>query len=291
MRELDAFQNAEGMQIAAQRELVEQLHGDRLQVDLVAFITASGGGLTSGELADLSRHRKFLLDARLHSASGRSFTSREAQDAPVRGDHVYLFAHETLYAIAERELARDLGPYKKRIHEWADQYRSEGWPQNTPQYLLRPYGRFLASAGDIGRLAVIATDPARHDRMLTRTHGDAAALGEIATARRLFCDQVVPDLTALALLALRETRLAYRNEGIPDRLPKVWALLGEKERGIAIARSIADPKERAKALSGLVTGLVSADPETARQLAGEVVQAVRAIPDPDDRVRERYSKP
>lgn len=286
MRELDAFQNAEGMQIAAQRELVEQLHGDRLQVDLVAFITASGGGLTSGELADLSRHRKFLLDARLHSASGRSFTSREAQDAPVRGDHVYLFAHETLYAIAERELARDLGPYKKRIHEWADQYRSEGWPQNTPQYLLRPYGRFLASAGDIGRLAVIATDPARHDRMLTRTHGDAAALGEIATARRLFCDQVVPDLTALALLALRETRLAYRNEGIPDRLPKVWALLGEKERGIAIARSIADPKERAKALSGLVTGLVSADPETARQLAGEVVQAVRAIPDPDDRVRD-----
>ena len=285
IRELDAFQGAEDMQFAAQRELVEQLHADPLQIDLVAFITASGGGLTSGELAELSRHPKFLLDARLHGASGRSFTSRTTQDTHGRHDHVYLFAHETLHAIAERELAQDLGPYRERIQEWADQYRARGWPETTPQYLLRPYGRFLASRGDVGRLGVIAADAARHDRMLSHTHGDAAALAEIATTRQLLCDQVVPDLTTLALLAIRETRLAYRNLDMPARLPKVWALLGEEERGTAIARSISDPAQRAKALSGLVTGLAPTDPETARRLASEAVLAVRAIADPSRRVR------
>ena len=141
IRDLDAFRDAEDTRFAAQRELMEQLHADQLQVDLIALITASGGGLTSAELAELSGYPKFMLDARLGSAFGRSFTSRAMPDAPGREDHVHLFAHETLRATAERELAQDLRPYQERIYAWADRYCSAGWPENTPQYLLRPYGR------------------------------------------------------------------------------------------------------------------------------------------------------
>jgi hypothetical protein len=77
--------------------------------------------------------------------------------------------------IAEEELAGDLGVYRRRIDTWADKYRAQGWPQNTPRYLLRPYGRLLATSGDLQRLIALATDPARHDRMLVYTQGDAAA--------------------------------------------------------------------------------------------------------------------
>ena len=43
----------------------------------------------------------------------------------------------------------------------------------------------LADAGDLDRLVALATDPARHHRMLDATGGDAAALAEIAAAHAL----------------------------------------------------------------------------------------------------------
>jgi hypothetical protein len=46
---------AEDVRLAAKQELLAQLHGDQLQVKVIGFITAAGGGLTVGELAELIR--------------------------------------------------------------------------------------------------------------------------------------------------------------------------------------------------------------------------------------------
>jgi Trypsin-like peptidase domain len=249
---------AEDVRLEAKQELLEQLHGDQLQVDVIGFITASGGGLTLRELAELTRRPKYLLDGRLGSVFGRSLRTRLAShEPPEHANRVYLFAHETLRTTAEEELAGDLGPYRRRIDAWADDYRAQGWPESTPRYLLRPYGRLLATSGDLQRLVALATDSARHDRMLSYTQGDAAALAEITTTQQLILTLPVPDLAALGRLAVHLDRLADRNRALPWDLPALWARLGQFQRAEAMARSITEPKAQAWALDRVAEALAS----------------------------------
>jgi lipopolysaccharide biosynthesis regulator YciM len=276
--------HAKHIELQARQELMEQLHGDQLQVDVIAYITASGGGLTLAELAELTRRPKYLLEGKLGSVFGRSLTTRQASDAPPdHTDRVYLFAHETLGTIAEEQLAGSLEPCHQRIHEWAESYRTRGWPKETPQYVLRPYGRLLATRADLERLAVYATDPARHDCMLGHTQGDAAALTEITVTQQLVLAQPVPDLTALGLLAIYRDRLANRNKAVPTGLPAVWVRLGQSHRGEALARSITDPKTQIEALGELVKALAGVDPDRAMRLAADAEQTARSITDPECR--------
>ncbi|HET7519428.1 MAG TPA: trypsin-like peptidase domain-containing protein, partial [Actinomycetes bacterium] len=145
---------AHHIEVAAKHELVEQLHGDRVQFDILGLITAGGGGLTLGELGQLTGQPRVRLAGRLRSVFGRSLMARTPYDQAAAGgdERVYLFAHETLRAIAEEELGGDLGPYRARIDAWVEGFRERGWPDDTPQYPLRPYGRLLATSGDLGRL-------------------------------------------------------------------------------------------------------------------------------------------
>ena len=73
----------------------------------------------------------------------------------------------------------------------------------------------LADAGDVGRLAALAADPARHHRMLEATGGDAAALAEIAAAHALISTSPSPDLLAALRLARHRDQLTNRNAHIP----------------------------------------------------------------------------
>jgi hypothetical protein len=111
-------------------------------------------------------------------------------------DVVYLFAHETLSAVALEKLGNDLRGYRQRIDGWADGYRERGWPVDTPLYLLWPYGKLLGDEdkGDLHRLADLATDPRRHDRLLAATlgDGDGDAIAELAAAQKLALQQTTP---------------------------------------------------------------------------------------------------
>ena len=215
---------AQHVEVEAKRELLEQLHGEQLQVEVIGFITATGGGLALRELAELTGRPEGTLDGRLSSVFGRSLRTWLPPDKPSgdSADRVYLFAHETLQAIAEQELTHDLGPYRDRIDQWADGYRARGWPDGTPWYLFHSYTRLLARTGEIDRLFAFATDRARHERMLIHTLGDAAAFAEIADAQRLLLAQPKTDLVILALLAIERHRLERRNEAIPTELPALW---------------------------------------------------------------------
>jgi Trypsin-like peptidase domain len=275
--------HAQHLEQEANHELLELLAGDRLGIDVIALLSAAGGGLTLAELAELTGQPHHKLQGKLGSVLGRSLRTRLARDEPPdRAGRVYLFAHETLRALAEAQLGRDLGPYRQRIHQWADRYRTRGWPEATPRYLLRPYGRLLAASGDLERLVAIATDPARQDRMLAATHGDAAALAEITTAQQRILAQPPPDLAALGRLAVFRDRLATRNRAIPRELPILWARLGQGHHAEALARSITDPEDRAWALIKLTELLVGADRDRALRLAADAEQAARTITDPKD---------
>jgi hypothetical protein len=271
---------AHDIEIDAKDELMERLHGDRLQVDILGLITAAGGGLTLRELAELSGEPEWSLGGKLGSVFGRSLKTRAPSQPPSAGqpDRVYLFAHETLRTMAEQELARDLGPYRQRINTWADTYREQGWPDSTPRYLLRPYGRMLANSEDLQRLLALATDPERHDRMLAYTYGDAAALAEITTSQRLLLAQPFPDLAALGRLAIYRERLANRNRAVRSELPALWVRLGQPQRGEALARGITDSSAQAYALSAVAEGLAKAGQwdraeQTARSITSLALRA------------------
>jgi hypothetical protein len=285
-RPLHPSPHAQDVKVEAKRELLEHLHGDQLQVDVIGYITAAGGGLTLRELAELTIQSEWTLEGRLGSAFGRSLDTRTSTDRPSDdpADRVYLFAHETLREIAEQQLGRDLGLYRQRIDVWADTYRVQGWGEDTPQCLLRPYGRLLETIGAFDRLVIFATDPARHDRMLAYTYGDAAALTEISAAQQFLRAQSFPDLGALGRLAICRLRLEDRNWAVPAEIAALWARLGQRSRGEALARSITSPYNQAQALAAVAGTLADArEWERAEQLARGIanssiqVQALNAL--------------
>jgi len=273
-RKLAALPFAYDAAAAAWNELQLRLHADGGDRDVIALITAAGGGLTVAELAELTGRTHFEIQARLGTVLGRSLYSRTRYEA--EDERGYLFAHETLRAAADKILHADLGRYRDQIHAWASKYRDLGWPETTPFYLLRPYRRLLTALGDTGRLAALAADRVRHDRMLQRTGTDMMALTEIAAVQDLLLAEAIPDLRALVLLAAERHRIAYRTDAIPPQLPAVWARLGRTQHALDLARSITDPGTRAQALAALATEL-RGDAVRASELAAEAEQAARAL--------------
>ena len=248
---------------------------DSRVVNVLAYLTASGGGLTRSEIAHLTGLPDWMLLDLFSSVFGRTLRGRTARDK----ERVYLFAHETLREQASELFHAVLPHYRQKIHRWADLYCERDWPADTPRYLLTPYGRMLATTGDSAGLAQLAADPARHDRMLAREHNDAAALAEILSARRALMSAPCPDVAALGKLAVSEWRLQTRNSDIPTRLPAVWARLGDPDRAEQTARTITGPYQRAAALAELAAVLTGADPGRAIRLAGDAERAARAITD------------
>ena len=280
VRTLAPSSGAQEIRLRARQELLDHLRGNPLEIDVIGFITAAGGGLTLGELGELIQQPRFRLRATLTSVFGRSLQTTFPADRPHEDDaeRVYMFAHETLQVIAEQELAHDLGSYRQRIDAWADGYHLSGWPPSTPRYLLRPYGRLLATSGDLQRLVTLATDPARHDRMLAYTEGDTASLAEVTTTQQLILAEALPDLVALGCLAVHRDRLTNRNEAMPPELPALWARLGQIDRGEAIARSTTNPDAQAEALGAVAEALAGAGQwDRAEQVARSVAsRGVRA---------------
>ncbi|MEU0071255.1 hypothetical protein ABZ027_17165 [Streptomyces sp. NPDC006332] len=238
----------------ADRELKRLLRGTAAEQDLLGLVTAAGGGLSSRDLAELTRFEPWEVEEALHAVTGRTFARRPASDRTGLANDVYMLGHEELQQTAVRFL-RDarLAQYRQRLHAWADQYRFNNWPGESPEYLMRGYFRMLHAVGDLPRMISCALDKTRHDRMLDVSGGDSIALTEIITTQDAILDRGKPDhLPAMTRLAVCRDRLAQRNTHIPVGLPAVWAFLGRPLRAEALARSIPDPGSRVRALDALI---------------------------------------
>ncbi|MEV5971260.1 hypothetical protein [Streptomyces sp. NPDC051921] len=284
IRDLALSPHAQVVRRDAERELKRLLHGSPEEQDLLGLVTASGGGLRAADLAKLTGLDLWRVDEHLGTVAARTFTRRRAAASAVvnaadgAAPDAYLLAHEELQVAASRFLGSQLGAYRQRLCAWADSYRGRGWPEDTPDYLLRGYTAMLADSGMAAELAACATDPARHARMLVRTGGDAAALAEIGAAQDAALAQETPDLSALGVLAVHHGVLAARNAALPAVLPRVWAVLGDFARAEALAGAAPEPRTRAALLTDLVERAARAG-ERARavRLAGRVSATARGI--------------
>jgi hypothetical protein len=262
VRKLTASPYAEDVRIEMENELKRLLRGTREEQDLLGFLAAARGGLSGSDLGDLCHRPAWEVGDTLRTVTGRTFSARPSRWMPGTGPDVYVLGHEDLQKIAAEFLGRErLAAYRQQLHGWADQYADRGWPESTPEYLLRGYFRMLLETRDVGRMVACATDRVRHGRMLAASGGDGAAVDEITTAIDVIVCGKEPDLSALARLAVLRDYLADRNTMIPADLPAAWASLGEEKRAQALAESIVHEGRRALALVELVKALI-----TGRQL-------------------------
>ena len=83
-----------------QRELKRLLHGDQAEQDLLGLVTAAGGGLSAGDLAELTGLPLYEIEENLHAVAGRTFTSRASRWQPGTAPPVYVLGHEELQTAA-----------------------------------------------------------------------------------------------------------------------------------------------------------------------------------------------
>ncbi|MFI9816306.1 hypothetical protein [Saccharothrix variisporea] len=232
------------------RELRVLLATDRT-ADLVGLLTAAGGGLAAPDLAELTGRSYREVDDLLGTVAARSLSRREGHHRPDRT--VFLLAHEELH----REAVELLGPARlaahlDRLHAWAAAYRARGWPEDTPEYLLRGWFARLVETGDAAAFTACATDPARHARLLAVSGGDAAALAEVVRAQRELTSGRTPPVVEVAGLAVHRIRLRSRIEAThPVGSPALWAIAGRLEHARALAEST-DPARREDAVLRVV---------------------------------------
>ncbi|MFE2586674.1 hypothetical protein, partial [Streptomyces sp. NPDC059378] len=279
--------HARDLQRLGQSELKRLLKGSPVEQDLLGLLTAARGGLSGPDLRELTGADLVTVEEVLHTVAGRTFTRRLARWSPDDGPQVYLLGHEELHNAARHYLGHDrLAHYRNRLHTWADSYRTptDGqppWPTHTPEYLLAGYSRMLATTNDTNRLAALAIDAARHDRMLDLSGGDTAALTEIKSCQDLLLASPEPDLYALARLSHRRSQLESRNANIPTELPAMWTTLGQPSRAEALAHALTDPYRQAGALAGVAEAMAAAgDYERAREMATDAEQIAHTITDP-----------
>ncbi|MFJ4537525.1 trypsin-like peptidase domain-containing protein [Streptomyces tibetensis] len=267
----------------ARYDLRQALSGDRSARDLVGLLTAARGTLTADDLRALTGASSYELRRRLGSAFGRILRLRGAGfESSADGDvnlymssRGYLFAHDTLLTAAQEELGPDVDGYLERLHAWAASYENRGWPEDTPSYLLQPYGRLLAHRRDTRRAVAVATDTRRRDRLREATGSDAACLAEIAAARRLVTRDTPDDLSASAALAALADLVARRNRTLHPHVPAGYARTGRVRHAIGLARSVFRPIDRARALAAVANVLAPAGDRRAVGLAQEALALTR----------------
>ncbi|MFI5527832.1 hypothetical protein ACIA8O_04665 [Kitasatospora sp. NPDC051853] len=255
----------------AEQDLMRLLDGGGLGRELIGLTVAAGGGLSASDLAELTGSRTRLIERELSAVGGRSFQRRAATwraDAP----EAYLLAHEEIQqSAAELITAEELVGYRTRLYTWARRYRDGGWPDTTPEYLLRGYAQLLQEAGETGQLVYLVSDSARHERLWQTTGSDlhglyemSAAMEQLLSDGRRTGDQ---DVSSALRLAVSRKRLEGRTVIAPE-LIALWAKLGDTDRAVSLARSQPEAYERVAALAAVAEVLAA---------EGQPTQALRLL--------------
>ncbi|MFJ8658053.1 hypothetical protein [Streptomyces sp. NPDC093795] len=274
VRILSPSPRARVIRAEAERELKRLLEAGELPYELLALLTAAGGGLTAADLAELTGEVPCRVADVLRTGPGRTFA--------VRGE-AYLLAHEELAAGAREMLGEGvLGRGRSRLHAWAEEWRGRGWPATTPAYLLYGFFPMVRAAGDLDRMLACALDGARHDRLLEETGGVGGPLGEVRAAGEAVLERGDrAGLVATMLrLGFRRAELVRGGGRAPAGLAAAWAAAGRVDRALAIVR-VEDRLTTVEGLCAVARRLLDiGERSRAEKLVAEAEELVLADGDP-----------
>jgi tetratricopeptide (TPR) repeat protein len=243
--------HAAAIRVEAENSLDELIEKGGLAYELLGLVAAAGGGLSAEDLANLTQTRQLRVRRTLDGTVGRIFVTSPSIWTPSK--EVYLLGHEEIQNAALDILSEgEIAEYRTRICSWADQYKNQAWPVETPEYLLSGYAQLLRSIGDLDRLSKLAYDSDRHERLWRTTGSDLDALTEVATAldlHRVRAQEGRPDVATSLLVAMARDALRDRTNNVPEGLVVAWAILGNTDRAINLALSYSDHARQIKTLA------------------------------------------
>ncbi|MEU9406626.1 hypothetical protein AB0E08_13165 [Streptomyces sp. NPDC048281] len=254
----------------AEEDLLRLRAGGGLGWDLVALTVAAGGGLSAPDFAELTGSLVRLVERELSAVNGRSFRRRSGHWTSA-GPPVFLLAHEEIRRGAATLVTdQELAVHRSRLHRWADSYRRIGWPEGTPEYLLRGYTQLLRQQGDNSRLVALACDTRRQERLWRASGADLEALSVVSAAFDLLLadggrrgDQ---DVSVALRLAASRDGLHNRTTPLSPALIALWARCGHPTRAVQLAKSQYNANDRVASLSAIAGALAAARPEQATAL-------------------------
>ncbi len=253
---------------------------------LLGFLVAARGALTAADLGELLDVTPYDVQDRLRTVVARSMAPTRTDLLPLDvraeaeaedGRQTFVLAHSTLHETAGEALGRRF--LTERAHDldrWAQQYRDEGWPDDTPNYLLTGYTRLLHEKGRTEELTALVLDPQRQLRLARRSGPDVALvqLDLIAPSGRDDSPPLDVD-SAAAAAASREMLLAHVRP-LPDSVARTIARLGDAPRARALAGASGDAVDKAVNLAGVARVLHAMDDEQAAATAREAGEWARA---------------
>ena len=182
------------------REDVERVLGEvRDGKKVLAFLALSNGHLSSSDLVHLVGD-ELTVDKALQKLKRHLLGSGT-------DEHGWELGHVELLRQTRRELDRAvIDESEARLDEWAQKYADEGWPEETPRYLLTSYWTMLARRGLVERLTSLV-DEAYVYRLWQREGNWLAALSATESALNLLSRSVEPDVGLICSLGLRRAHL------------------------------------------------------------------------------------
>jgi WD40 repeat protein len=188
---VQTFAGARELEVLARQEIDDLLRrdDDGLAADVFGLMAAAAGPLAVRDLAAMNVDfpPSAALTRRIRGLVSTSAARSLQPVGPVGGDR-YQFAHESLLAHAQASDELNDPSFRRRIHQWAEEWQAAGWPtpaggeEGTPQYLLDNYPstltlehqRLAHLVCDIGWVAA-AIASVGADRVLADLHRAVAA--------------------------------------------------------------------------------------------------------------------
>lgn len=241
---------ATAAQSVAERDVTELL-GTELGRQVAEVLAAAGAPLSMADLAELvdappAKVREQVIRDRVgRCLAAVSILPIDPRDSGPM-DQGYTLAHEEIF----RQIVLALQPRlalvantsdwqpgvadaltfgRSRIIDWADRWATQGWPSNTPRYLIREYADLLATANEGRRLLAMATSLSRRDLLMQAWGVPWRAQQELAEAVRLAAAANPIDLATIASACTMIRVWMPNSYFIDPRMPETWARLGRIE--------------------------------------------------------------
>ncbi|MFE1391031.1 hypothetical protein ACFW5M_33405 [Streptomyces albogriseolus] len=248
---------------------------------LLGLLASAQGALSGQDLADLIGIPPLEVEERLRSVVGRSMAPTRVDLLPLdtqlqaeidAGLQTLVLAHTELQKAAVTALGRTtIAACKMQLHAWADRFRAEGWPEDTPNYLLTGYTQLVRESADTERLANLVLDPRRQLRLAERSGPDVA----LADLDCVAPSTSSPSLSTAACASASRELLAPHVRPLPGAVSRTIARLGDVRRARNLALASGSAAAKADNLAGTAHVLAAIGHEQAAQTARDAAQWAR----------------
>ncbi|MFC9050869.1 hypothetical protein [Streptomyces anthocyanicus] len=266
---------------SAMQELKALVKDPAVGSRLLGLLASAQGALSGQDLADLIGISPLEVEEKLRSVVGRSMAPTRVDLLPLdaqlqaevdAGLQTFVLAHTELQKVAVTALSRTtLAACTRQLHTWADGFRAEGWPEDTPNYLLTGYTRLVRDSADAGRLADLVLDPRRQLRLAERSGPDVA----LADLDFVAPSSSSPSLSTAARASASRELLVPHVRPLPGAVSRTLARLGDVRRARNLAVASGSAAAKADNLAGVAHVLAATGNKQAAQTARDAAHWAR----------------